>query len=87
MNSVPSSFWEWIAQLNSGERFGLIAITLIASVLVVLIVFITLYKVHKNRLEAALKRELLERNMSADEIATVIRATPTTVPHRIDRTG
>jgi hypothetical protein len=36
----------------------------------------TIYGMHKNRLENALKRELLERGMSAEEIATVIRAKP-----------
>ena len=33
-------------------------------------------KHNKNRLDDALKRELLDRGMSADEIATVVRARP-----------
>jgi hypothetical protein len=32
------------------------------------------YAIHKNRLENALKRELLDRGLSADEIATVVSA-------------
>jgi hypothetical protein len=37
---------------------------------------IVINSIHRRRTETELKRELLERGMSADEIATVIRATP-----------
>jgi hypothetical protein len=76
VNSVPGSFWEWLAALDSGERTGLTVMTIAAFVFVVWMVLVTLYKIHKNRLDDALKRELLDRGMSADEIATVVRAQP-----------
>ena len=67
MNSTPGGFWQWTADLSSGERAGLLFFAMIAS---------AVYQMHKNRLEHALKRELLDRGMSADEIATVISSTP-----------
>jgi uncharacterized membrane protein len=72
MNSVPGSFWEWTAMLTSGERTGLLVLCVFAVVTVIVIVAVTIYSMHKNRLDDSLKRELLERGMSADEIATVM---------------
>jgi uncharacterized membrane protein len=76
MNSVPGNFWEWVASLQSGERFGLMFFAMIAIVIFVITVFATIYRMHKNRLEDSLKRELLDRGMSASEIAMVVRARP-----------
>jgi hypothetical protein len=76
MNSMPASFWEWMASLDSPERFGLVSFAMIAIVIIVITVFATIYRIHKNRLEVALKRELLDRGMSASEIAMVVRAKP-----------
>jgi hypothetical protein len=42
----------------------------------VTVVAATFYKMHKNRLETTLKRELLEQGMSAEEIVSVVRAKP-----------
>jgi hypothetical protein len=76
MNSVPGGFWEWTGALDSGQRTGMIALTIVAFVVITTLSLITIYKMHKNRLEDSLKRELLDRGMSADEIATVVRARP-----------
>jgi hypothetical protein len=77
MNSVPSDFWGWMAELDSGERTGLLVLSVVAFIFIVTVLLCTVYQMHKNRLEDALKRELLDRGMSADEIATVVRARPT----------
>jgi hypothetical protein len=66
-----------MSELGSGERTGLLVLSIVAFVFIVTVVFCTIYAMHKNRLEDSLKRELLDRGMSADEIATVIRARPT----------
>jgi hypothetical protein len=76
MQSVPNSFWEWMSALGPGERIPVIVLGMFALVIMVIFISGTVYKIHKNRLEDALKRELLERGMNADEIATVIRAKP-----------
>ena len=76
MKSVPGSFWEWVALLDSGERTGLMVMCIIGFVFIVTFILAVIYRIHKNRLEDSLKRELLDRGMSADEIATVIRARP-----------
>jgi hypothetical protein len=45
------------------------------------------YTIHKNRLEAALKRDLLERGMSAEEVATDIWAKAGKTAGRSQATG
>jgi hypothetical protein len=76
MQSVPSGFWGWTDALESGQRTGIIAISIVAIVFITAILTIAIYKMHKNRLEDSLKRELLERGMSATEIAMVVSARP-----------
>jgi hypothetical protein len=77
MNSVPVNFWEWLGALDSGERTGLMVVCLWALFFLVAAVLFTIYKMHKNRMNDALKRELLDRGMSADEIALIVSATTT----------
>jgi hypothetical protein len=77
MNSIPSSFWGWVASLDDGLIFAFIFFASLLVALTVAFVSVTIYKMHKNRLDDALKRELLDRGMSAEEIAAVICATPT----------
>jgi hypothetical protein len=62
--------------LGPGERVSVILLGACALIMVVMMISGTIYGMHKNRLDDALKRELLERGMSADEIATVIGAKP-----------
>jgi hypothetical protein len=76
MQSVPTGFWEWTGALDSGQRTGMIAMSIVAIVFITAILTITIYKMHKNRLEDALKRDLLDRGMSASEITMVVRARP-----------
>ena len=73
---VPASFWEWIGLMDPGMRLGVVIFTLISAVFVIAIIAGVVYKMHKNRLEDALKRELIDRGMSAAEIALVVRAKP-----------
>jgi hypothetical protein len=80
MQSSPTNFVEWMNALGPGERVPLLFIGSIlgvfALVFTVTIISIIVYGMHKNRLADALKRELMERGMSAEEIATVISAKP-----------
>jgi hypothetical protein len=80
VTQTPGGFWEWIGLRDPGMRFALIMFVLIAAVFVSSILAAVIYKMHKNRLEDALKRELLDRGMSAAEIATVVRAKSGTEP-------
>jgi hypothetical protein len=76
MNSMPGGFWQWTANLSSGERTGLIFFAMIALIAIIAMITSAIYHMHKNRLEDSLKRELLDRGMTADEIATVISNSP-----------
>lgn len=76
METVPSNFWEWLNSLDPGELTAIVILGMFSLIVAVIFISGTIYKMHKNRLDDALKRELLERGMSAEEIATVIRAKP-----------
>jgi xanthine/uracil permease len=76
MKSMPTDFWTWFSKFNADDVTGFVAVVLVFSVAAVGVICLTFYMVHKNRAEVALKRELLDRGLSADEIATIIRATP-----------
>ena len=74
MQSVHGDFWSWFSKFNAEDVTGFIAVVLVFSVAAVAVVCLTIYLVHKNRTEIALKRELLDRGLTADEIATVVSA-------------
>jgi hypothetical protein len=76
MHSVPDSFWQWLSSLRSDDLCALIAVISVFGVVAIGIVCATVYKIHKTRTEDALKRELLDRGMSAEEIATIVGAKP-----------
>lgn len=79
MNNVATNLWEWLTPIAPDERFALcitsIVVGLTAMVFVVGIVSHTIGKIHRTRLECALKRELLDRGMSAEEITEIVAAT------------
>jgi hypothetical protein len=86
MRSVPGGFWQWISSMHSDDVCGMIAILSVFSVAAITVVCVTIHAIHKSRSENALKRELLDRGMTADEIATVISAKPGKVdPQRMTR--
>jgi len=80
MNSyvVPNGLWEWLAPIEADERFALscvvVIIGLAALVLIVAIVATAVARIHRVRAETALKRELLDRGLSPDEVVRVIAA-------------
>jgi hypothetical protein len=74
MRSMPDNFWNWFSKFNAEDITGLVAVVAVFSVAAVGIICVAVYKIHKTRTENALKRELLDRGLSADEIATIICA-------------
>ena len=81
MSSTPATFWEWLTSLNADDLAGVSILTVCSAVVVVLIVSITAYYMHKNRLHDSLKREMLDRGFSAEEIALAMHGTPRAVIH------
>lgn len=73
---MESSINDLVARLSPNDAIPLLAIILTAIVGVIAIISSLIYRIHKNRLEVSLKRELLDRGMSADEIATIVNAKP-----------
>jgi hypothetical protein len=67
-----------LSGLDPDKRFALITVVVgcATGVICTIVMFVssTINSVHRRRLEADLKREMLDRGMSADEIATVIEA-------------
>ena len=83
MNSVPQNLWDRIPQMSPGDVMTLLLIVIAAVLVAIAIIGSIVYAMHKNRLEDSLKRELLDRGMNADEIATVIRAKSDTKVSRV----
>jgi hypothetical protein len=79
--SVPDPWAESFLGFGSEQRFVLVIVALgcITGVIITLACLISsaISSVHQRRLEIELKREMLDRGMSADEVAKVIE---TTVP-------
>jgi hypothetical protein len=73
---------DWFAETTSGmmpdHRFALIVIVIGCATGVICTVamylFHTINSIHRRRIEADMKRDMLDRGMSADEIAKVIEA-------------
>ena len=74
MQAVPSDFWQWINKFNGDDVAGFVVTVSICSLVALGIICAAIYKIHKTRVEDALKRELLDRGLAADEIATIINA-------------
>jgi hypothetical protein len=60
MQSVPGDFyfWSWIDKFSSEDLAGLMAGLLVVGAVTVGMICLTVYMIHKNRAEVALKREL-----------------------------
>ena len=71
---LASSFWQWVESMPHPEAI-IMPVFFIVLTAIVTSGFV-INSIHRRRAETDLKRELLERGMSADEIATVIRAKP-----------
>jgi hypothetical protein len=65
--------------LEQGQRFTVMIVAIGCSTGVILglagIIYSAVDSVHRRRLEATMKREMIERGMSAEEIAKIIKAT------------
>ena len=76
MNSTSTDFWQWFSAQSSEDTVGLLIFGVIGVVLIVLIAAITIHYMYKTRLNYTLKREMLDRGMTADEIVAVVSAGP-----------
>lgn len=75
---VAGSIFDSLSDLNLNNRFALIVVVVgcATGVICTLVVFAstTINSMHRRRLEADMKREMIERGMSADEITKIIEA-------------
>jgi hypothetical protein len=76
--SVPDPWAEQLLGFDPEQRFALIIVALgcVTGVVITLacIVSAGFSKAHQRRIETELKREMLDRGMSAEEVARVIEA-------------
>lgn len=72
-------FWQWMQSVaDDTEKMAVFMMPLFFIVLAIIVTTgVVFIAIHRRRVEAALKRELLDRGLSAEEIATIIRATST----------
>jgi hypothetical protein len=74
------TFWDVVEGIPSQDRapfFGFsIMFALVMVIVVAAIVSKTMCRMHKAQLEDALKRELVDRGFTADEIAKIVETSP-----------
>jgi hypothetical protein len=76
MQSAPSNLWEWFTTLPGEGQFFLLVGGGMFLLFTIIIIASTVSEMHKHRLVNELKRDLLERGLSAEEIATVVSVKP-----------
>jgi hypothetical protein len=69
--------WDWFQSIHSDQQMQIIGGAMFCVVMLTTILCILINSIHRRRTEANLKRELLDRGMTAEEIAMVASATPT----------
>jgi hypothetical protein len=77
-NLLLADWTSTLSDLDPNKRFALITVVVgcATGVVCTVVVFVsgTINSMHRRRLETDMKREMIERGMSADEIAKVIEA-------------
>lgn len=76
MHAEPTSIVEVLSRINGGDLAAIAVIFMGLVVVTIVVIAVTIQKIHKNRLDDALKRELVERGFSAEEIARIIESAP-----------
>jgi hypothetical protein len=74
--------WQWFQSLHSDMQMQLVLLVVGTIVVLTAIICVLINSIHRCRAELQLKRELLERGMTADEIATVVHTKPRSSPRR-----
>jgi len=74
MQAESGSFWEWMGSLSSADSTTIMVMSILAIIGIVTIIAVTIWTIHKNRLEDALKRDLVERGFSVEEIERIVKA-------------
>lgn len=81
MNAEPNTIWDVLSRVTPADLpvIILLCIFFVAALIVAIAVTVsnTAIRIHKSRLEAALKRELVDRGFSAEEITRIVESTST----------
>jgi hypothetical protein len=78
MNATPTNLWEFLMTFDPSMRFPLVIVSIVFGTMALVAIFGivagTMQSMHRHRLDDALKRELVDRGMEADEIERIVRA-------------
>ena len=78
MSIELATVWDWLGQTPAGDRAPLLAISGVMVILLIIVIAVivskTACRIQKARLENGLKRELVDRGFSAEEIERIVRA-------------
>ena len=78
MNVEPNTIWDTVNQISGADLAMIVTMFFFFATLLIIMITVTVsktvYRMQKNRLEAALKRELVDRGFSATEIVEIIAA-------------
>lgn len=78
MNAESNTIWDALTKMNAGDLPLVITLSLLFLALLIFVVSLiaakTIFSVHKTRVEADLKRELVSQGFSPDEITRIVEA-------------
>lgn len=72
MHAEPTTLWQWFTSQDPSDVAGFAILSILAVTGIIVVVSALAYYMHKNRLQHELKRELLDRGFSAEEIALIV---------------
>jgi hypothetical protein len=75
---AASGWMTWLSELKPDERFALLVVVIGCATGVICTVVVcvsgTINSIHRRRVEAEMKRDMIERGMTADEITKIIES-------------
>ena len=72
MQPEPTTLWQWFTSQNPGDVAGFAILSVLSITAIIVVLGGLFYYMHKNRLQHELKRDLVERGFSAEEIALIV---------------
>jgi hypothetical protein len=88
--AMPTGFYEFLMTFDEAHRFPLMVVMIMGGTMALMflsvVVALTVRSMYKHRLNDALKRELVERGLSGEEIERIVGRKATAVRPGVNQT-
>lgn len=74
MNAEPQSIWQLLSQMNGSDLTTIVFLFMLFVFVAIVIIAMTIQRMHKSQLDDALKRDLVERGLSPEEIGRIVES-------------